>query len=129
MEWNLISPREKKSVIDQVLFNRGIDNAYRYLNITNEEVYNPLLLDNMREGAILLVKHINQKNKVFVQIDEDCDGYTSAAVLINYLNLIAPNFVQNNLVYKTHDRKEHGVVVEAVPPDTKLVIIPDAGSS
>ena len=129
MEWNLISPREKKSVIDQVLFNRGIDNAYRYLNITNEEVYNPLLLDNMREGAILLVKHINQKSKVFVQIDEDCDGYTSAAVLINYLNLIAPNFVQNNLVYKTHDRKEHGIVVEAVPPDTKLVIIPDAGSS
>ena len=83
----------------------------------------------MREGAILLVKHINQKSKVFVQIDEDCDGYTSAAVLINYLNLIAPNFVQNNLVYKTHDRKEHGIVVEAVPPDTKLVIIPDAGSS
>lgn len=129
MEWNLISPREKKSVIEQVLFNRGIDNAYRYLNVTNEEVYDPLLLDNMREGAALLVKHISQKNKVFVQIDEDCDGYTSAAVLINYLNLIAPYFVQNNLVYKTHDRKEHGVVVELVPPDTKLVIIPDAGSS
>ena len=129
MEWNLISPREKKSVIDQVLFNRGIDNAYRYLNVTNEEVYDPLLLDNMREGAALLVKHISQKNKVFVQIDEDCDGYTSAAMLINYLNLVAPYFVQNYLVYKTHDKKEHGVVVDLVPPDTKLVIIPDAGSS
>ena len=129
MEWNLISPREKKSVIEQVLFNRGIDNAYRYLKVTNEEVYDPLLLDNMREGAALLVKHISQKNKVFVQIDEDCDGYTSAAVLINYLNLIAPYFVQNNLVYKTHDKKEHGIVVDLVPPDTKLVIVPDAGSS
>lgn len=93
MEWNLISPREKKSVIEQVLFNRGIDNAYRYLKVTNKEVYDPLLLDNMREGAALLVKHISQKNKIFVQIDEDCDGYTSAAVLINYLNLIAPYFV------------------------------------
>ena len=129
MEWNLISPREKKSVIEQVLFNRGIDNAYRYLKVTNEEVYDPLLLDNMREGAALLVKHISQKNKVFVQIDEDCDGYTSAAVLINYLNLIAPYFVQNNLVYKTHDKKEHGIIVDLVPPDTKLVIVPDAGSS
>ena len=89
----------------------------------------PLLLDNMREGAALLVKHISQKNKVFIQIDEDCDGYTSAAVLINYLNLVAPYFVQNYLVYKTHDKKEHGVVVDLVPPDTKLVIIPDAGSS
>jgi hypothetical protein len=68
LEWNLISPREKKSVIDQVLFNRGIDNAYRYLNITNEEVYNPLLLDNMREGAILLVKHINQKAKFLCKL-------------------------------------------------------------
>ena len=129
MEWNLISPRVKKSVVEQVLFNRGINNAYRYLNVTNEEVYDPLLLDNMREGAALLVKHISQKNKVFVQIDEDCDGYTSAAVLINYLNLVAPYFVQHYLVYKTHDKKEHGIVIEVVPPDTKLVIIPDAGSS
>jgi single-stranded-DNA-specific exonuclease len=129
MEFDLIAPREKKSVIEQVLINRGIDNAYRYLNVTAEEAHDPLLLDNMRAGATLLIKHIKEKNKVFVQIDEDCDGYTSAAVLINYLNLIVPNFVQNNLIYKTHERKEHGIVTDLVPADTKLVIIPDAGSN
>jgi single-stranded-DNA-specific exonuclease len=46
----------------------------------------------MLDGAKLLMKHIRANNKVFVQIDEDCDGYTSAALLINYLNKLFPHF-------------------------------------
>ena len=83
----------------------------------------------MREGAKLLISHIAANNQVYVQIDEDCDGYTSAAVLLNYLNLVFPHFTQNNITYRTHDHKAHGIDMDAIPKDTKLVIIPDAGSN
>ena len=130
MEVQLIAPRERRlSVIEQVLRNRNIDNAYRYLNTTADEKLDPLLLDNMLEGAKLLMKHIKANNKIFVQIDEDCDGYTSAALFINYLNKLFPYFAQNNIIYKTHDRKEHGLVLEYIPEDVSLVVVPDASSN
>ena len=130
METRLISPRDPGiSFMEQVLRNRGIENAYRYINVSEEEVLNPLLLDNMRQGALMLIQHIKANNKIFIQVDEDCDGYTSAALLLNYLNAIFPHFTQHNIRYKTHDCKAHGIVVEEVPRDTKLVIIPDAGSN
>lgn len=83
----------------------------------------------MEEGVKLLIKHIKAGNKIFVQIDEDCDGYTSGALLLNYLNSLFPYFVQNNIVYKTHNCKAHGIVLEDIPKDAKLVIVPDAGSN
>ena len=74
------------SIIDQILYNRKIPygEAFHYLNTTECDVLNPLLLDNLQGGAKLLISHINQNHPAFVQIDEDCDGYTSAALLLNY---------------------------------------------
>lgn len=60
---------------------------------------------NIEKGAKLLVKHILQNDKVLIQIDSDCDGYTSAAALINYLNCLFPGFVQNNIYYRIHTGK------------------------
>lgn len=44
-----------------------------------------------------------------VIVDCDCDGYTSAAILINYLYDIFPTYIQNNLSYYMHDSKQHGL--------------------
>lgn len=77
----------------------------------------------------MLVAHIKNNDKIFVQIDEDCDGYTSAALLLNYLNTLFPYYTQNYITYKTHSCKAHGLVMEDIPSGTKLVIIPDAGSN
>ena len=88
-----------------------------------------MLLDNLEQGVKLLMKHIQSNNKIFVQIDEDCDGYTSGAFLLNYLNSLFPYYTQNNIIYKTHNCKAHGIVLEDIPKDVKLVIVPDAGSN
>lgn len=130
MEFNLIAPKQpNKTLIEQILNNRGIEDTYRYLNTSEQDVLNPLLLDNMRDGALMLIKHIQSNHKIFVQIDEDCDGYTSAALFINYLNKLFPHFTQTNVIYKTHDSKQHGIVVEYIPNDVSLVVVPDAGSN
>lgn len=54
------------------------------------------------------------------------DGYTSSSLLINYLKKVFPNI---NIEWRLHEGKEHGVIVDTVPNDTDLVIIPDAGSN
>mgnify|MGYP003289474170 CR=1 FL=1 len=132
MEYNLISPIiPGVSIIDQVFYNRNIPlgEAKHYLNTTDDDIINARLLDNIEDGAKMLISHIQHNNKIFVQIDEDCDGYTSGALLLNYLNSLFPHHTQNNIIYKTHNCKAHGIVLEDIPEDVKLVIVPDAGSN
>ena len=63
---------------------------------------------------------------IFVQIDSDSDGYTSSAVLINY---IKRRFNGVKVSYALHPGKEHGIVPEVIPEDVTLIFIPDAGSN
>jgi len=83
----------------------------------------------MQEGVKMLIKHIYADDIIFIQSDSDCDGYTSAAFLINYLHRLFPTFVENKLKYRVQDGKEHGIIVEHIPPNTKLVIAPDSSSN
>ena len=136
MNYQLIVPDKKYynhnlSAVERVLTNRGIELADipHYLNTTNNDILPPSSIANMKEGAKMLMKHVSANHPIFIQIDSDADGYTSSAVLINYLNYLFPFFVQNNISYRLHNGKEHGVIVNTVPEGTKLVIIPDAGSN
>ena len=40
-----------------------------------------------------------------------------------------PYFVQNNITYRVHEEKIHGLIFNTIPEGTKLVIVPDAGSN
>lgn len=78
----------------------------------------------------MLVKHISQNHQIHVQVDSDCDGYTSAAVLINYLNCICPSFVQNNISYSLHKDKQHGIDITAFDlNEISMIIAPDSSSN
>ena len=129
MIYKLIAPRDKhKSSIEQVLTNRGITDIEHYLNTTDADILEPTLLDNMTKGAKLLVSHIAKNSKVLVQIDSDVDGMTSAALLLNYLNKVFPAFTQNQISYRPHTGKQHGIILESIPDDVSLVIAPDGSS-
>ena len=135
MEYQLIAPRiplkDVMSAVEQVLANRGIapENVEHYLNTTDEDILSPMLIMNIEEGVKVLIQAIAQGDKVLIQIDSDCDGYTSAAALINYLNRLFPGFVQNNIYYRIHTGKQHGILLETIPEDVKLVIAPDSSSN
>lgn len=83
----------------------------------------------MEAGAKMLVSHIARGSKIMIQIDSDVDGMTSAALLINFLNNYFPAFVQNNISYRPHTEKTHGIILDTVPADVKLVIAPDSSSN
>ena len=132
MNYELISPRDETlTEIEQILINRGIkeEEIFHFKHPTEGDLINPLLLDNIEQGAKMLIKHISLNNKIFIQVDADCDGYTSASLLINYLNALFPHYVQTKIIYRTHDEKAHGLLLDTIPEDVKLVIAPDASSS
>ena len=132
MNYKLIQERNPSySPLEQVLYNRGIsiDNVNNYCNTSYLDILNPKLIDNIEQGAKMLIKHISQKNKTYIQVDSDCDGYTSAAFLINYLHTLFPYFVENYIVWGLHEKKEHGIDLDFLPSDTKFIIVPDASSN
>ena len=132
MNYQLIASRlPQTSVIEQVLLNRGIlpQDIRHYLNTSDRDILSPSLVSNIKEGAQLLIRHIYEKHKIFMQVDSDTDGYTAAAFLINYLNSLFPGYTQNYISYRVHEGKQHGLILETIPKDVKLVIAPDSSSN
>lgn len=132
MQYSLIAPNiEGIEAIDQVLINRGFaqQDIRHYLRTNDADILDVNLIDNIKEGVEILIKHIYNNDYMYVQVDSDCDGYTSAAAFINYLNMIFPNYAQNRIRYCLHEDKSHGIMMDAIPPNTKIVVVPDASSN
>lgn len=131
---NKINPQY--DIIEQILTNRGIkyEEIGHYLNTTDEDINQPESLgaDILKEGAAALIKTIYVNDPALIIVDCDCDGFTSAALLINYLYSIFPTWTENNLHYYLHEDKEHGLgdcidwILERYFP---LVICPDSSSN
>ena len=132
MEYTLIKPIDSAlSPIEQVLVNRGFqkDEIPHYLNLTKEDNLSPRLLNNIDRAVKMLAKHImDDKSHIHIQVDPDCDGFTSSACLLNYIHLAFPTAV-SKFTYAFHDDKSHGIDVNTIPPWTTLVIAPDSSSN
>ena len=143
MRYQLINkPNQNFSTIQQILYNRGIaeDKISHYINLSDQDINSFLLLgqQNLKQGLSLLLKTVQANNNAVIIVDCDCDGYTSAALLINYLYKIFPTWVTNNLDWIMHDSKQHGLsdcyqsIIEGDLITNKkysLVICPDSSSN
>ena len=137
MRYKLINEiDEKLSPIQTILKNRGIplSEMHHYLNTTDEDIINAEMFgkDKLDQATIELAKAIQEGKDTLVLVDCDCDGYTSAAILINYLYDLFPSFVDNHLKYYLHEDKTHGLsdCMEYIEDNNfKLIIIPDAASN
>lgn len=134
MKYELIAPvNPDYDTTTQILINRGIDKSEinHYLNTTDEDISSPLLFGEnlLRAATAELIKTIKEDNNAFVLIDSDCDGFTSSAILINYLYNLFPSWVENKLEYYIHSGKQHGLsdCISEISEKNKLIIIPDAG--
>lgn len=138
MRYQLIKPMNPKySAIEQILTNRGIlfEDVYHYLNSTDADISNPEDLGEelLKQAAQLIASHIANQDKMLVICDCDCDGFTSAALLINYLDDLFPTYVESGLLkWFVHEDKQHGFsdCMDYInQKDFKLIICPDAGSN
>ncbi len=119
---------DTSNVLAEVLKNRGIDDYNRYLNL-DEGVVKPYQnLDHIEDAVNLFMKHFNQKSQIGILVDEDPDGFCSAAMMYLYIKQMDSDYP---IDYILHGRaKAHGLSDDVVvPEDIKLLIIPDAGTN
>ena len=137
MKYELINqPNDKYSAKQQIFINRGIkeEDLVHYMNLTDNDINPPEMLgeDLLRGAAIEIKEAINENLEICVVVDCDCDGYTSSAILINYLHDLAPVYTETHVHYFLHEGKQHGLqdcMDWIADCGADLVIIPDAGSN
>ena len=138
MRYELINnPNSKYNAKQQILINRGIkeQDLVHYMNLTDNDINDPILFGEkvLKKASDILFSIIEKEQDIAVIVDCDCDGYTSAAIMINYIyDMTSADYIQNHVNWFMHEGKQHGLQdcmdwIEAIGPD--LVIIPDAGSN
>lgn len=132
MELKLRKPVKYYGTIKQILYTRGFETEEEmdlFLNPRVNAEHNYQLLDNIELAARRILKALVRQEKVYVQVDSDCDGYSSSALLLNYCHRLAPSTVENNWRYGLHAAKLHGIDCSGIDFDTALVIAPDSSSN
>ena len=131
---NKINPNY--STIQTILTNRHIPlkEVEHYLNTTDADINNPEAFGQncLKDAAQTLITHISENHQALVICDCDCDGFTSAALLINYLHDLVPSWVESNLKWWVHEGKQHGLddcINYINSHNFNLILVPDAGSN
>ncbi len=113
--------------LHDLLIDRGIKHPLEWLQPNYSYEHSPMLFKEMRKGIEMLKSTIsNSEASIMVVVDSDLDGYTSGAIILNLLKLIQRG---QDINFVLHPNKEHGIVLEDIPDDVDLLIVPDAGSS
>lgn len=115
--------------INSILKAKGITDINAFLNPTKKHVESELLFDNIDLARDKFVFHLNNNSKILIIVDTDTDGYTSAALMYQYIKRIKPSITINYII---HDGKQHGLddlLPKIYGSDYNLIIIPDAGSN
>lgn len=128
----------------QILYNRGLktkEDQDKWINASFwSDLNSPFAFGKKKVAEIMQVMaHAMYFNiPLTVVVDADADGFTSAAIFLNYMyDLYSYKFSKEeiipNLKYILHDGKQHGLedTVEKLLKDeeTKFIIIPDAGTN
>ena len=137
MRYQLINPiNPKYSTIETILTNRHIPlgEVTHYLNTTDDDINRPEAFgqDHLVQAAQCLIQHISAGSHALIIVDCDCDGFTSAALLINYLHDLFPSWIESNVKWWVHEGKQHGLndCMDYINSHSfNLVLIPDAGSN
>ena len=126
----------KDNFLKELLIDRQLipandeDYQARYFSPKKDNLEDFALLDNIMAGAECLEKHIKNKSRIYLVVDSDIDGFTSSAILYNYL---MENFEDINIEYHIPDGKEHGLdtIMPLLEHEQKydLIILPDSSSN
>ena len=126
----------KENFLKELLIDRQLipandeDYQARYFSPKKDNLEDFALLDNIVAGAECLEKHIKNKSRIYLVVDSDIDGFTSSAILYNYL---MENFEDINIEYHIPDGKEHGLdtIMPLLEHEQKydLIILPDSSSN
>lgn len=90
----------------KVLINRGIDNEEKikkFLTTSSIGLYDPMAMKDIKKGIDLIVKSIENNEKIIIYGDYDADGVTSTVILFKALKRC-----KANVDYYIPDREQEG---------------------
>lgn len=119
---------DTSDVLKEVLKNRGIDDHYTYMNLDDSVIIPYQKLDNIDSAVDLFMNHFNKRDKIGILVDEDPDGFCSAAMMYLYIKKTDSEYPVEYILHKR--AKAHGLSDDVdIPTDVKLLVIPDAGTN
>lgn len=125
--------------LEQILINRGIqeNEIEEWLNAGWPQINSPWLFGSEKvKHAIKLMSYAAMDDKeIWVLVDCDADGFTSAAIIINYLYKMYEDVpelgnIEERIHYILHTGKQHGLedTINQIP-DNCLIILPDSSTN
>lgn len=127
-----------QTVMRQILFNRGIkdkEEQDRWMTASWKDINSPW--DFGREKVKHAIKLMNEciwdNKEIWVLVDCDADGFTSAAIIINYIDKVYEDTeikIKDKIHYILHTGKQHGLEDSFNQfPDNSLIILPDSSTN
>ena len=134
MKCKLVNKDIRENYTNELLMERGLSQEeLNYFLTVPDDSYleNPIYLDNIEQAGAMFecMTVLTNLETVAVVVDSDVDGFTSAAIFIQYLRKWNPVV---NIVPILHKGKGHGLsdtyedVLHTLP---SYVVLPDAGSN
>lgn len=127
MKYRLVNKEIKQNYIEELLHERGVDDVETFLNPTEASLESYSGLCNIDKGVRLLLDNIGENRQIALITDSDVDGFTSSAIMYQYLKRQNP---QLQIDYYVHSGKQHGLEdmwEKLQGKNYSLLIIPDAG--
>lgn len=124
----------------QILANRGVTDIEGFFDLDWSCVQDAHALDYIDEAAERIIKALRDDEKVAMLVDTDVDGFTSSALLTNYLRQQMREYgsfpdSKMEIVHLFHEKKVHGLgdtkVMRQIRDEVKptLLIVPDASGT
>lgn len=106
MKIKLVNDNITSDYTKNLLRARGVDNIDDFLSPSEKNLQSWEDLDNIKLGVDLVKNTINDKKPYAILIDPDNDGFTSFAILYQYLKRLNP---EKEIEYFVHSAKQHGL--------------------
>ena len=129
MKIKLVNDNITSDYTKNLLRSRGVDNVDEFLLPSEKNLQSWEDLDNIKLGVDLVKNTINDKKPYAILIDPDNDGFTSFAILYQYLKRLNP---EKEIEYFVHSAKQHGLEdTYQVFQDKEysIVFLPDSSSN
>ena len=134
MKCKLVNKDIRENYTNELLMERGLspDELQYFLDVPDDSaLQSPLGLDYIEQAGNLFERMVNADSSQTITVicDSDVDGFTSAAIFIQYIKKCG---TKTNIKPILHKGKGHGLsdtfddVLETMP---SWVVLPDAGSN
>ncbi len=121
--------QDEYDFLETILLEDGVpeDDIKSFIHPTKKLIHDPFLMKNMKRAVEVIHHHVKNNSKIFVRVDSDCDGYCSAAIIIQFLQALNSNL---KIDYVLNYEKKHGFTYGDICNHTRseygLIIVPDA---